>query len=217
MNATSYELFVKHGPVPGLIYPLTDKGLTIGRDPLSDILINDPEVSRQHALLSRTPTGEYRLQDLGSTNGTYVDGKRLEREPITLKSLNTITMGGTVTLIFRERAESRKLPDRGFSPGEVRRKTSSFQADENRAKASSVPAKQEGSRSESSYEGQPLIYSAGSEIPKTTQIETGSYRDLSPNLILGLVLLLLCSCACILVFLFYLGGDWFFREIGLVP
>ena len=29
MNATSYELYVKHGPVPGMIYPLTDKGLTI--------------------------------------------------------------------------------------------------------------------------------------------------------------------------------------------
>ena len=105
MNATSYELFVKHGPVPGLIYPLTDKGLTIGRDPLSDILINDPEVSRQHALLSRTPTGEYRLQDLGSTNGTYVDGKRLEREPITLKSFLMVfeQPRNAITIIIKRR------------------------------------------------------------------------------------------------------------------
>jgi hypothetical protein len=217
MNATSYELYVKHGPVPGTIYPLTDKGLTIGRDPLSDILINDPEVSRQHALLSRTPSGEYRLQDLGSTNGTYVEGKRLGTEPITLKSLNAITMGGSVTLIFRERSEGRKMPDQELSPGEVRPKPRPLQANEIRAKESGVPAKQEGGGSDPSYERQPIVYSAGSEIPKPTQIETGSYRDLSPNLILGLVLLLLCGCASILVFLIYLGGDWFFREIGLVP
>ena len=208
-----------------MIYPLTDKGLTIGRDPLSDILINDPEVSRQHALLSRTPTGDYRIQDLGSTNGTYIDGKRLGSESIVLQPSDTITMGGAVILVFRERSTGANLHGQERVIGTQDRVPQKSGKDPSNQIENKGPAVQpERDRRESAQSDPPkqkpqkvVIYPSAEEIPGPTQIETITTQELSPNLILGLVLLLLCSCASILVFLVYLGGDWFFREIGLVP
>ena len=52
--------------------------LKIGRDPTSHIPINSPLVSWKHAELVHTPQG-HSIQDLGSTNGTYVNGKRVSR------------------------------------------------------------------------------------------------------------------------------------------
>jgi pSer/pThr/pTyr-binding forkhead associated (FHA) protein len=47
--------------------------ITIGRAPLNDVVIDDPTVSAQHASLTKSPSG-YRLKDLGSTNGTQING-----------------------------------------------------------------------------------------------------------------------------------------------
>jgi ABC transport system ATP-binding/permease protein len=57
---------------------LTGERLTIGRDPSSDLLLEDPNVSRFHAEVS-SDEGRVELVDLGSRNGTRVDGKLVER------------------------------------------------------------------------------------------------------------------------------------------
>lgn len=46
----------------------------VGRDPLSDIVIDDVRVSWHHAVL-RAPDGRWSIEDEGSTNGTYTDGR----------------------------------------------------------------------------------------------------------------------------------------------
>jgi hypothetical protein len=227
MNATNYELYLKQGPTPGIVYPLTDKGLTIGRDPLSDILINNPEVSRQHALLKRTVTGDYYIQDLGSTNGTYIDGKRLGSDPLILRPSNIITLGGEVTLVFQERSsESYQAADRARLNSYTRQAQQSSEAAparEIKAVESNDPAKKRhmdnslGRPSSQPKASQPPVNYTSEEFPSPPQIMTDSANEISPSLILGVVLLFLCSCASILIFLMYLGGDWFFREIGLVP
>jgi len=51
-------------------------GLLVGRTGFSTLEIDDPSVSRRHARIYRTPEGEYILEDLGSTNGTMVNGIR---------------------------------------------------------------------------------------------------------------------------------------------
>jgi pSer/pThr/pTyr-binding forkhead associated (FHA) protein len=48
----------------------------IGRDPKADICIEDRNISRQHCSVAAVPGG-VRVQDLGSTNGTFVGGKRV--------------------------------------------------------------------------------------------------------------------------------------------
>jgi pSer/pThr/pTyr-binding forkhead associated (FHA) protein len=47
--------------------------VSIGRDPGSDVFVDNPGVSRDHFRLERTPAGDYQLVDLGSANGTFVN------------------------------------------------------------------------------------------------------------------------------------------------
>jgi pSer/pThr/pTyr-binding forkhead associated (FHA) protein len=76
MAGSQYRLVVRQGPIPGQIFELNKPVITIGRDITNDFVINDAEVSRKHARL--TLEGErYTIEDLNSTNGTYVDGQRL--------------------------------------------------------------------------------------------------------------------------------------------
>jgi predicted component of type VI protein secretion system len=99
VSETPYQLTVRKGPKVGETFILETYSLTIGRDPVSDVVLNDPEVSRQHARFTRTEIG-YQVQDLGSTNGTFVNGQRLESEPIALQPGFTVSMGSGVTLLY---------------------------------------------------------------------------------------------------------------------
>ena len=57
--------------------PLPAKALRIGRIPDNDLVIPDLDVSRHHAELRKSPAGSYEIVDLGSHNGTYVNGRRV--------------------------------------------------------------------------------------------------------------------------------------------
>jgi pSer/pThr/pTyr-binding forkhead associated (FHA) protein len=94
-----YKLTVRKGPQEGQSYPLVASTVTVGRDPMSDIVLTDPEVSRQHARFTRGDEG-YEVQDLGSTNGTFVDGQRLRGEAVALTPGTLISMGSNVTLVY---------------------------------------------------------------------------------------------------------------------
>ena len=94
----SFRLIVRRGPQPNQVYELNKGIITIGRDITNDIVINDPEVSRHHARLTQTGAG-YTLEDLGSTNGTFVNGQRLTgARP--LANGDMVGMGETVTLAY---------------------------------------------------------------------------------------------------------------------
>ena len=62
----------------------------IGRDPKSEITLKDPQVSWRHACIT-TSADNCEIEDLDSTNGTYVDGKRIDR--LRLRNGDTITIG----------------------------------------------------------------------------------------------------------------------------
>ncbi|MBN9518472.1 GGDEF domain-containing protein [bacterium] len=64
------------GPVMGTRYPLGDAPVTIGRTDECEIQNTDPSVSRCHARIERGDAGQYRVTDLGSTNGTFVNHAR---------------------------------------------------------------------------------------------------------------------------------------------
>lgn len=66
-------LFVRKGPSPGEQFYLDRPTVTIGRDPESDIFLNDMTVSRVHAVLTVSEC-EVSVRDAGSLNGTYVNG-----------------------------------------------------------------------------------------------------------------------------------------------
>lgn len=100
MAEQSFQLIVRKGPRPGQVFPLTLDKITLGRDPLADIVINDPEISRYHAQIEKTADG-YQVQDLGSTNGAFLDGKRLEGEPAPLQPGQVLMLGSNVTMVYQ--------------------------------------------------------------------------------------------------------------------
>ncbi len=57
--------------------PLTGERLTIGRDPPNTLVLSDPEASRHHAEIGRTPDGIF-VRDLGSRAGTWVNGAQVK-------------------------------------------------------------------------------------------------------------------------------------------
>lgn len=70
-------LIVRKGPQPGERFFIDRPRLVIGRDPVSDIFLNDMTVSRAHALVEYE-SGIARVSDAGSLNGTYVNGSIME-------------------------------------------------------------------------------------------------------------------------------------------
>jgi DNA segregation ATPase FtsK/SpoIIIE, S-DNA-T family len=73
------ELALTAGPHVGRAFPLAGERFTIGRDPGCDIVVDDPTVSVRHVELERDhDAGGFLVRDLGSSNGTWVDG-----EPVT--------------------------------------------------------------------------------------------------------------------------------------
>jgi hypothetical protein len=73
-----WQLRVLNGLHCGAIYPV-DALLTIGRDASSDLQLLAQEVSRHHARIEEDEHGGHVLLDLGSSNGTYVDGELVRR------------------------------------------------------------------------------------------------------------------------------------------
>jgi hypothetical protein len=98
MDSQSFQLVMRTGPNPGKMFEVSKSEIYIGRDINNDIVINDAEISRKHARLI-LQAGEYVLEDLGSTNGTYVNGQRL-MGPHVLRPGETILLGENVSLAF---------------------------------------------------------------------------------------------------------------------
>ena len=70
----------------------------VGRSQENDIVINDPNVSRRHARISRSDNG-FVVEDLGSTNGTLLDGAPIDREMI--EGGDELTFGQTTARFIR--------------------------------------------------------------------------------------------------------------------
>ncbi len=94
----AYRLILQTGVGAGTEYPLEKAEVFLGRDLSNDIVINDPEVSRQHARLVLTGN-TYSIEDLGSTNGTFLRGQRLSA-PVVLTPGEIVTLGENLLLRF---------------------------------------------------------------------------------------------------------------------
>ncbi len=71
-------LLIRNGGFEGMSYEITAEETLIGRNPTTDITLLDEGISREHALIVYDPDeGTYTIEDLQSTNGTKVNGKRI--------------------------------------------------------------------------------------------------------------------------------------------
>ena len=89
------SLFVFRGNNQGMRFELEADTLSLGREAGNDIQLHDTEVSRRHAELRRSAK-TFKLTDLGSSNGTYVNGKRIESHE--LANGDEVQMGGSMML-----------------------------------------------------------------------------------------------------------------------
>ena len=71
-------LVIADGGFEGMEYPLDAEETIIGRNPTTDVTLLDENISREHSIVLRdSETGTYSIEDLQSTNGTKVNGKRV--------------------------------------------------------------------------------------------------------------------------------------------
>jgi hypothetical protein len=95
-----YAIVIVNGENPGHVVPLDKPRVVIGRADC-DIVLKDPELSRQHALIAVSGTSA-RLEDLGSTNGTFVGDERIQTTELADRSEFRI---GSHELVFVMRDE----------------------------------------------------------------------------------------------------------------
>ncbi|MDE2748520.1 MAG: FHA domain-containing protein [Chloroflexota bacterium] len=92
----SFRLVVRRGPQPNHAFEISKDVTTLGRDISNDIVLNDRETSRHHLRLMLAGD-TLTIEDLGSTNGTFVNGKRVSGVT-PLQNGDMIGLGETVTL-----------------------------------------------------------------------------------------------------------------------
>jgi hypothetical protein len=202
MASLSFHLIMRSGPNPGKSHELTKSEIYIGRDIHNDVVINDAEVSRKHARVVMQ-AGGYVLEDLGSTNGTFVDGQRL-MGPHVLRPNELIMLGENISLVFE----------------------TSYDADATVVAAPPQPAKSTPSRVVS----QPSYVPAASSVEEpvassepqpayTGQVPAGPaepYYEALPEEKRNTRTLLLAGCGCLLVVLcLVIGGAFIFDWLNL--
>ena len=97
-------LTMTRGPGAGRRFDIGATAVTIGRHPQCDVQVEGTWVSRQHARIAWTGT-EYIVEDLGSTNGTFVNGERAGG-PRALRSGDLLQLGEQVEFAFQARVSA---------------------------------------------------------------------------------------------------------------
>ncbi|SEN08716.1 FHA domain-containing protein [Stigmatella aurantiaca] len=128
------------GPWANKTFALKGK-LLVGRAPPAAVLLEDDSISRKHAEVERTPQGKVVLKDLGSANGTLLNGEVIGTEPVEIAPGDVLQFG-MVEVVY-EAGESNNLPvrrDRGAVP--VRRDRGGGAAEDKPvAEAGGIPLK----------------------------------------------------------------------------
>ncbi|MFD6435131.1 FHA domain-containing protein [Streptomyces venezuelae] len=87
------QLHVVAGPDAGGVHLLHGGRIQVGRSAGADVPLDDPDVSRMHCSVTLTPDGRVTVTDLGSTNGTAVDGKEVADRPVRLSPGSLLRIG----------------------------------------------------------------------------------------------------------------------------
>jgi pSer/pThr/pTyr-binding forkhead associated (FHA) protein len=93
------RLLVTGGPLTGTTLPLTEQQITIGRSNDATLVLNDDYASSRHARLF-PQDGQWIVEDLGSTNGTYLDRQKVT-QPTPVPTGVPIRIGKTVLELRR--------------------------------------------------------------------------------------------------------------------
>lgn len=87
------QLHVVAGPDAGGVHLLHGGQIRVGRSAEADVPLDDPDVSRLHCAVTLAPDGRVTVTDLGSTNGTSVDGREVTDRPVPLSPGSLLRIG----------------------------------------------------------------------------------------------------------------------------
>ncbi len=90
------SFYVIRGKDNGQHFPIRGAIATIGREAINQIRLRDTEVSRSHARVIRTPDAGHEIEDSGSSNGTYVNSRKVGRKE--LQSGDRVQVGRTLMI-----------------------------------------------------------------------------------------------------------------------
>ena len=181
--SSNYRLVMRSGPSIGQIYPLEKAEMVIGRDLSNDIVISDSEVSRRHARIFMQGNN-YVIEDLGSTNGSFVNGQRLTGSYV-LRPGEIITFGETLSLVFEGAVDTDATVVSG----------SSFSIPEPAPQPQRPP-----------QPVQPPAPSYSGQIPDAASAPAKPKKKMPTVLIIVLIVLIL-MCICGLVALWYIDAN----------
>lgn len=109
------HLVVQKGPNSGQVIPLADK-MILGRSMEADIHLDDLTVSRRHARMLQNERGQFAVEDMGSGNGTFVNGSMVSK--CVLKDGDIVAFG-SVECAFHDETGKQKKPAAGETTLEV--------------------------------------------------------------------------------------------------
>ncbi len=212
-NRRQYLLIVVEGPNAGETYVLQHALCTIGRTPENAIVIDSPRISRHHAQLKPT-SGSLAIEDLNSTNGTWINGKRLAAAQVLVHG-DEIELADHVTLRFEveETAQTERLaPSAPFVATQAMAPAYSAQAPTPPPNQSSAPA----------YIGAP----PGPSTDPTPSWLSGSNGDPAPAsrprwmyAVIVLLVILILVCLATAVYLWFAPTEFWVKlfEIFNLP
>lgn len=179
----TFQIVIRNGPNPGKNFPLEHNEMFIGRELGNDIVINDPEVSRRHARIF-VQGSNYVIEDLGSTNGTTVNGQRL-MGPYLLRPGEIIQFGEKVRIQFESVQTAQDATIAASSPQTLVQIPAPTPPPP--APAYTPP--------QQSYSAPVPVYTPPPVMPEYE--ETPKKKKFPTWLVIILIVLLLCICVCV--------------------
>ncbi|WP_267245210.1 FHA domain-containing protein [Streptomyces sp. PR69] len=123
-SARFQQLHVVAGPDAGGVHLLHGGRISIGRSADADVALNDPDVSRLHCAVTVDGDGRVTVEDLGSTNGTTLDGVPVGPSPVSLPA-GSLLRAGESTLRLAPPTGTPPLPTASDGEGRLRVRTGS--------------------------------------------------------------------------------------------
>jgi hypothetical protein len=215
MNENKHHmLVVVEGSDQGHTYPLQGMICTLGRASDNTIVIDSPRVSRHHAQIRLLPSGAV-IEDMGSTNGTWVNQRRV-RGTHQLSSGDLISLADFIS--FRYRIEGEPHTERFGTPDEE--SSTQIMGDDlpvpdDYAKAHDYPTPEPGVGSDD------VVFTPAYEpvTPDGTEdedfAETKDRRPTWVYILIGLLVLLICACVAFAVYLWFAPVEFWERVFDL--
>ncbi|MCJ7551494.1 MAG: FHA domain-containing protein [Anaerolineae bacterium] len=114
-HANSPLLVVYQGALAGNRWPVMDEPLTLGRAPDCDVVLPERQISRYHARIEQDEAG-FIIRDLGSKNGTFVNGVAVRDQPYRLRDGDEIRLANVLQMGFVVGEATMPLTDLGIIP-----------------------------------------------------------------------------------------------------